>query len=209
MKFYNFSMAPSPRRVRIFIAEKGIEIPTVDINLREGEHLKPEFLKVNPWATVPALELDDGTVISEAMAVCRYLEDAYPEPPLMGFDAKDKGVVAMWEHRFEWDGYLAVAETLRNSTERMKGRAYTGPVSFEQIPAVAERGKKRIERFWQIVEARAAESEFMAGERYTVADITALVSLDFAHVVQMDLPESYENATRWYKQVKARPSADA
>lgn len=209
MKFYNFSMAPSPRRVRIFLAEKGIELPTIDINLREGEHLKPEFLKVNPWATVPALELDDGTVISEAMAVCRYLEEIYPEPPLMGVDAKDKGVVAMWEHRFEWDGYLAVAETLRNSTERMKGRAYTGPVSFEQIPAVAERGKKRIERFWQIVDARAAESEFMAGDRYTVADITALVSLDFAHVVDMDLPESYENATRWHKLVKARPSADA
>lgn len=210
MKFYNFQGAPSPRRVRVFMAEKGIEIETVEIQLREGEHLKSAYLKINPWATVPALELDDGRVISEAIAVCRYLEDAFPDPPLMGVDAADKGIVAMWEHRLEWDGYLAVAETLRNSAERMKDRAYTGPVNFPQIPEVAERGHARIEQFWQLLDQRCADSEFVAGERYSVADITALISIDFAaRALELPLPESYTDASRWHKQVSARPSADA
>ena len=112
MKFYDMALAPSPRRVRMFIAEKNIDIPSVQVDLRGGEHLRPEFSKLNPWCTVPVLELDDGTCISEAIACCRYLEAAYPEPPLMGATPVEQGVIAMWEHRVEWDGFIAGSEVL-------------------------------------------------------------------------------------------------
>ena len=210
MKFYNFALAPSPRRVRVFMAEKGIEIPSVEVGLRDGEHLNSEFLKLNPWATVPVLELDDGTCISEAIAVCRYLESAYPEPPLMGRDAKEIGVIAMWEHRFEWDGYLAVAETLRNSSERMKDRAYTGAANFVQIPEVAERGRLRIQRFFELLDERCSDSPFVGGDTYSVADITALISVDFAAgALKITLPDNLAHAKRWHEVVSARPSAKA
>jgi len=210
MKLYDWPLSPSPRRVRIFLAEKGVDIPRVSIDLSKREQLEAHYRAVNPWCTVPALELDDGTVISEAMAVCRYLEAAYPEPPLMGRTPTEQGVIAMWEHRLEWDGFLAVAETLRNSAERFAHRALTGPVDFEQIPALVERGRKRIQRFFEIVDTRASESEFMAGDSYSVADITALVSVDFAQrAVEIPLPDEREHAWRWYGQVSARPSAQA
>lgn len=210
MKYYDFALAPSPRRVRVFMAEKGIEIPSVQVNLREGEHLKPEFIAINPWATVPVLELDDGTCISEAMAVCRYLEAAYPEPPLMGRTATEIGVIAMWEHRLEWDGYLAVAETLRNSAERMKDRAFTGTENFVQIPEVAERGRLRIQRFFEVLDQRCSECEFVAGETYSVADITALISVDFAAGgLKIAIPDDLTHARRWHEAVSSRPSAKA
>ena len=148
MKFYDCSTAPSPRRVRIFIAEKGLAIPTVQVDLRNGEHLTESFRILNPWCTVPVLELDDGTAISEAVAVCRYLEDAHPEPPLMGVDARDRAMVAMWEHRFEIDGFLAVTEAFRNQARGLAGRALTGPGSVEQIPELVTRGRARVERFF-------------------------------------------------------------
>ena len=158
MKFYDTSSAPSPRRVRIFLAEKGIEIPTVQVDLRAGAHLQPDFLKINPAATVPVLELDDGTTISEAIACCRYLEEANPEPPLMGRDPKDKAVIAMWEHRCEIEGFLAVAEALRNEAKGMKGRALPGPVGHEQIPALVERGRARVAQFFAWLNERLGES---------------------------------------------------
>lgn len=209
MKFYDFTLAPSPRRVRIFMAEKGIEIPSVQVNLRAGEHLTPEYGKINPTHTVPVLELDDGTRIFEAIAVCRYLEAAYPEPPLMGVDARDQGIIAMWEHRCEIEGYLAGVEVLRNTAEGLKDRALPGPHNYAQIPALAERGRERIGHFFAMLDERLGESEFVAGPRYTVADITALVAVDFFGRVKIELPESLGNLKRWHEAVSARPSAKA
>ena len=209
MKFHDCSSAPSPRRVRIFIAEKGLDIPTVQVDLRNGEHLTDTFRALNPWCTVPVLELDDGTAISEAVAVCRYLEDAHPEPPLMGVDARDRAVVAMWEHRFEIDGFLAVTEAFRNAAKGLAGRAMTGPESVAQIPELAQRGRARVERFFSALDAQLAHHPFVAGERYTIADITAQVAVDFAGWIKMSLPAECRRAAEWYQRVSSRPSAAA
>ncbi len=207
MKFYDCSTAPSPRRVRIFLAEKGMEIPTVQVDLRNREQLTPEFRRINPWCTVPVLELDDGTFISESVAVCRYLEEIHPAPPLLGVDAADMAVVAMWDHRIEFDGFFAVAECLRNAAPGMAGRALTGPHDIEQIPALAERGRARVEIFYDTLDARLAESEFVAGPRYTMADISALVTVDFAARVKIPLAAGHANVKRWHDAVSQRPSA--
>jgi glutathione S-transferase len=209
MKLYDFHGAPSPKRVRVFLAEKGIEIPTEEVNLREGAQNTPEFRAVNPSCTVPVLELDDGTRICEAIAICRYFEATTPEPPLMGIDARDAAVVAMWEHRCEQDGYMAVADALRNSAPRMKGRALPGPVGYEQIPALAERSKVRVGHFFEMLDRRLAMDAFVAGPRYSVADITALVAVEFAGRVDLAIPESCRHAQRWHREVSARPSAAA
>ena len=207
MKFYDMALAPSPRRVRMFIAEKGIEIPVVEVDLRGGEHLGAEFAKLNPWCTVPVLELDDGTCISEAIACCRYLEAAFPEPPLMGATPVEQGVIAMWEHRVEWDGFIAGSEVLRNSAERMQGRALTGALGFDQIPELAERGRKRIARLYEMLDRRFADSEYLAGDQFTVADITALIAIDFVRRQKLEIPEDRPNVQRWHDTVSARPSA--
>ncbi len=209
MKLYDFALAPSPRRVRIFLAEKGVEIPTVQVNLRGREQLTPEFAEINPNCTVPVLELDDGTRIFESIAICRYLEAAYPEPPLMGVKAKEQGVIAMWEHRCEIEGFLAGAEALRNSAEGFKDRALTGPHDYAQIPALAERGLKRMGHFLDMLDERLGKSEYLAGPTYTVADITALVVVDFFGRMKVEIPESHANLKRWHDAVSARPSAKA
>ena len=209
MKLYDSVTSPSPRRVRIFAAEKGIELTLVPVDLRNREQLEPHFLKLNPWATVPVLELDDGTCISEVSACQRYLEAAYPEPPLMGRSPKEQGVVAMWDHRIEWDGFLATAEVLRNTVEGMKHRGLAGPVNYAQIPALAERGKHRLEWFYKFMDERLGESEYVAGSDYTVADIDGLVVVDFATRAKVPPPDGAANLKRWYEKVSARPSAKA
>ena len=209
MKFYDCTPAPSPRRVRIFIAEKGLEIETVQVDLMNKEQMNPDFMAKNPWLTVPVLELDDGTCISEIGACCRYLEEAYPEPPLMGRDPKEKAVIEMWNHHMEVDGFMAGSEALRNYAKGMKGRALTGPHDYEQIPELAERGKKRLGHFFADLDTRLGESEYIAGDSYSVADITALVTVDFADWVKVTPQDDQTNLKRWYAAVSARPSAKA
>lgn len=209
MKFYDCATAPSPRRVRIFLAEKGIELPTVQVDLRGGEHLTPAFRAINPHCTVPVLELDDGTPICETGAICRYLEEIHPEPPLMGTDAKDKALVTMWDRYMEHDGIFAVRDAFRNSTPGMKGRALTGADGIEQIPALAERGRALAQRFLDDLDARLAESEFIAGPRYTIADITGLVAVDFAGWIKLPIRDDQPHLGRWHRAVSVRPSAKA
>ena len=191
----------------MFLAEKGLSVEEVLVDTMKGQHLEAEFLALNPWATIPVLELKDGTCISEAIACCRYLEEAHPEPPLMGRNPQEKAVIAMWEHRMEWDGYMAVVEMLRNTIDRMKGRGLTGTIGFEQIPALAERGKKRVAIFHDMLDARCAESGFIAGDMFTVADITAFVSLEFGAAAGLEPPDRLSNLARWRTEVKDRPSA--
>ena len=209
MKFYDCSTAPSPRRVRIFMAEKGLEIPTVQVDLRNNEQLSAEFRKLNPWCTVPVLVLDDGTAISEVGAVCRYLEEIRPEPPLLGVDAADRGVVAMWDHRCEMDGVLAASEAFRNASKGLADRATTGPANVPQIPELAARGRSRLARFFETLDRRLAESAYIAGDRFTIADITAQVTVDFAGWIKLTLPERLPHIRRWYGDVSQRPSAKA
>lgn len=209
MKFYDCATAPSPRRVRMFIAEKGLsdQIETIEVNLRDAEQLGDAFRAINPYCTVPVLELDDGTRLHSTAGCCRYLEEAFPEPPLMGRTAEERAIVADMEWRMEIDGFLAVGELLRNSAERMKDRALTGRHDYAQIPALAERGKARIPRFFEDLERILEGREFLAGDAYSVADITAQVSVDFAGRLKFALPDSARNARRWHEAVSARPSA--
>lgn len=207
MKFYDCKTAPSPRRVRIFIAEKGIEVPAVKVDLASGEQLSEAFRKINPWCTVPVLVLDDGTAIRETIAVCRYLEEVHPEPPLLGRDAREKAVVAMWDHHFEIDGFLAVAEALRNASPRMQGRAIPGGANVDQIPALVERGKARVQRFFTELDDRLKETEYVAGDFYTMADITAQVTVDFAAWIKLAPASEHVHTRRWYESVSSRASA--
>jgi glutathione S-transferase len=209
MKFYDCATAPSPRRVRIFLAEKGIAVPTVQVNLRAGEQFTPEFRAINPDCTVPVLELDDGVRIFDAIGICAYFEAVQPDPPLMGASPAERGLVAAWQRRCERDGFYALMDAFRNATPGLKGRAVPGPDSYDQIPALAERGRARLARFFESMNRRFAQSEFVAGPRYSIADITALVTVDWAGGIKMTIPDGASSLKRWHAAVSARPSAKA
>ncbi len=204
MKFYDCITAPSPKRVREFMRQKGIEIETINVDLATGEQFGPEFSAINPDCVVPALELDDGTVLTEVIAICDYLESQFPEPPLMGSNAEERAQTLMWNTKIEQQGLLAVAETFRNSAKGLKDRALTGPVSYAQIPELAERGKARLGQFYERLNSQLAENEYVAGGHYSIADITARVSLDFATKVKVPVPKSAEHVHRWYQAIADR-----
>jgi glutathione S-transferase len=209
VKLYVWQKAPNPRRTLIFIAEKGIDVPTEDVGGAKGK-LKPEYVARYPQATVPMLELDDGTQIGEAMAICRYLEELHPDPPLMGVDARDRALVDMWERRAYEEGLLAVAEVFRNRHPLFADRGVpgaSGPVP--QIPALVERGKIRADLFFRKFDGALAYRPFVAGDRFTVADATTLVVVDFAALGDMKIPDDCRNLARWYREVSTRPSARA
>jgi len=202
MKIYDFTQAPNPRRVRVFLAEKGINVPYQQVNIAAADNRKPEFLKINPMGTLPVLELDDGTHIAESVAICRYFEETKPEPRLMGVDAKDKAVVEMWNRRMEFEILLMTAGAFRNTSDFFKGR----------IPQVKEYGEvcrsaalKRLE--W--LDTVLADREFIAGPRYTIADITAMIGIDFGRATGIKIQENQKNLARWHQAVSSRPSAKA
>jgi len=209
MKFYDCAIAPSPRRVRIFLAEKGITLPTIEVDLRKGEQFSEAFRAVNPDCTVPVLELDDGARIADVMAICVYFEQSRPEPPLMGVGAQDRAVVTEWQRRAERDGFHAVAEAFRNATPAFKTRALPGADDYAQIPALAERGRERVQKFFKVMDARLADNEFVAGARYSIADITTLVAVDFAGWIKLAIPDDCAHLRRWHQALSARPSAKA
>src|SRR5215831_5894939 len=189
MKLYDYQLAPNPRRVRIFLAEKGITVPTVQVDLRGGEQFTPEFRSINPECTVPVLEFNDGRRIAEVIAICLYFELAHPEPALMGVNAQDRAIVADWHHRIERQGFWAVGDAFRNSALGLKGRALPGPDDYEQIPALAERSCARTARFFEMLDRQLAAREFVASDRYTIADIMALVTVNFAARINLAVPE--------------------
>ncbi len=209
MKLYDCSTAPSPRRVRIFLAEKGISVPTVQVDLRNGEQFSPEFRAINPECTVPVLELDNGTRIADILGICRYFEELYPEPRLMGRTAEQKAVIEGWQRRLERDGFYATMEAFRNSTPGLKSHALPGAESYEQIPALAERGRMRIQHFFTLLNARLSDPEFVCGKQFTVVDITGMVTVDFCTWVKLKPPDHLGHLNRWHSAVSARPSAKA
>ncbi|MDP6706093.1 MAG: glutathione S-transferase [Alphaproteobacteria bacterium] len=209
MKLYDFKAAPNPRRARIFIAEKGLEIATEQVDLGSGEQFQDAFRAVNPRCTVPVLELDDGTRITEAVAICRYLEELHPEPPLFGRDALERARVTTWEQRVLLDGLQAVAEAFRNHVRGFKDRALPGPDDYAQIPELVPRGRARALKFWEELDGELASREFIACDAFSMADINALVMVDFAGWIKLELPEELMHLKRWHAAVAARPSAQA
>jgi len=209
MKFYDCKTAPSPRRARIFIAEKNIPVEHIEVDLRNAEQMSDAFRAINPYCTVPVLELDDGTHLTTTAGIWQYLEAAYPEPALMGKTAEQKGIIADLQWRIETGGFMAMSEYLRNSAPAMKGRALTGTVNYEQIPELAVRGQDRLTHFFNDIDELVGTKPYVAGETFSVADIDLLVFVDFAKWRQITLPKTAVNAWRWYETVSARPSAQS
>ena len=210
MKLYQSNSSPNSRRVRIYLAEKGISMPFVPVDLGLGEQFSEGYAAINPRRVVPTLLLEDGTAIGEVPAIFRYLEEVHPLPPLLGTNARSKALVAMWERRVEQEGFASVMEAVRNAAPRLKGRAIAGPHDYAQIPALVERGRRRIANFHADFDARLAAVPFVAGDEFSVADITAVVTVDFAaSAVDLPIPPECISLQRWYDMVAARPSMAA
>jgi glutathione S-transferase len=206
VKLYESAGSPNSRRVRIFLAEKGVSIARVPVDLGAREQFSDAYVKINPRRVVPTLVLEDGTAIGEVPAIMRYLEESYPDPPLLGSLPKGKALVTMWERRMELEGFAAVMETVRNKVPGLKGRAISGPHDYEQIPAIVERGLRRIADFYSDLESRLREVPFVGGDYFSAADITAVVTIDFAtKALDMGIPDGNRASRRWYGAVTARP----
>ena len=209
MKLYSYPAAPNPRRLHIFMAEKGLDIPFEPVDLMKGGQFDPAFVALNPMSTVPVLVTDDGTVLTQVVAICDYLEAVHPEPALLGRTAVEKGEIREWSTRIFTEGLMSVAEAFRNSNPNFANRSLPGPLALPQEPVLVERGIKRLELFWQTLDARLAGRDYVVGDSYTMADIDALCTCDFARWIRKSIPEDCANIQRWYAAVSARPSAKA
>ena len=202
MKLYDARTAPNPRRVRIFLAEKGISVPVEEVDIVSAQNRSAEFRAKNVMGTLPVLELDDGTTIAESVAICRYFEELQPEPPLMGTDAKDRALVEMWQRRMEYEVFLPITQVFRNGHAFFKGR-------IPQVPEYGEVCRKHAEQRLEWLDGVLADRPFVAGERYTIADITALCAIDFGRVSNIRVTPEQPNLARWHAVVSSRPSAKA
>jgi glutathione S-transferase len=202
MKIYDTQGAPNPRRVRVFLAEKGIDVPFEQVDIGKAINRQADFLKINPLAGVPVLELDDGTHIAESVAICRYFEETKPEPPLFGTGAKERALVEMWNRRMEIAVMIPIADSFRQRHDFFKGR-------IRQVPEYAEAQRlNALERLaW--LDGELANRQFIAGDRYSIADITALIAIDFGKVSKIGVLPEQKNLARWHAEVSARPSAKA
>src|SRR6201991_3523030 len=210
MKLYQSNASPSSRRVRIFLAEKGISIPIVPVDLGAREQFSDAYAAINPRRVVPTLVLDDGTAIGEIPAIQRYIEEVHPDPALLGTSPKTKAQVAMWDRRVEQEGFASVMEAVRNTVPGLKNRAIAGPHDYEQIPELIERSKKRVRNFYADFDARLAQVPFIAGDVFSIADITGLVTVDFAtKAAGLPIEPELRALKLWYDAVSTRASINA
>ncbi len=203
MKLYEDSRAPNPRRVRIFLAEKGIEVPRIELDIMAEEHLAPEMARRNPLTRVPFLELDDGTVIAETVAICRYFEALQPAPSLMGETPKEQAVIEMWQRRVEQNLFQTVSQCFRHQHPRM------AHLETPQIPEWGAANKPKAERMLALLDRELAERPFIAGPDFSIADITAICTIDFMKVARIEMGDELVNLRRWRETVSRRPSAAA
>lgn len=204
MKLYDFNAAPNPRRVRVYLAEKSFAIPLAQVNLFKGEHRTPEFLAKNPFGRIPVLELDDGRVLSESMAICRFIEELKPSPPLFGRNREEHAFVEMWQRTAEYELLFPVANAFRHGTDFGKR------LEPNQNTAWADSCRTRALAAMKIFDAQLGGRQFVAGNEFTIADITAMIALDFgAATGAIKAPDELNNLKRWHSEVAARPSAAA
>ena len=203
MKLFDGGKAPNPRRVRVFLAEKGIEVPLVPVDMGAMEHKKEAVTARNPLQRLPVLELDDGTILTESVAICRYFEELHPEPALFGRGALGKALVEMWQRRMELNLMATVAQAFRHIHPAMK------EWEVPQIPEWGEANKPKAIEFLRILDRELAGREFIAGDAYSIADITGMIAVDFMKPARIAVPEDLANVIRWYRAVSARPSATA
>jgi glutathione S-transferase len=203
---YDCSTAPSPRRARILLAEKGVAHETVQVDLRNGEQLGEAYRQVNPQCTVPALRTEEGVVLTDNAGIAAYVEARFPQPPLLGRTPLEKAQVASWSWRAEFEGLLAIAEAFRNASPALANRALPGPKDYPQIPELAQRGHARVQQFFTVLDAHLAGRDFVGGESFSIADITAVVAVDFARVLKLKPGEQHPNLVRWRSGMAQRPS---
>lgn len=203
MKLYDSKMAPNPRRTRIFLAEKGVTIPTEQVDMMKMEHRTPEYTALNPLQRMPTLVLDDGTIITESVAICRYFEALHPEPPLFGVGAKEIALVEMWNRRAEINFFANVAAVFRHLHPAMR------ELEVPQVPAYAEASRPRVFWFLELADRELENREFLSGHRFSMADITMLVAVDFMKPARLAMPDGLPNVKRWHAAVSARASAKA
>ncbi|MBS3961399.1 MAG: glutathione S-transferase family protein [Sandarakinorhabdus sp.] len=210
MKLYDMQKAPNPRRVRIFLAEKGVDIPKEQVDIQAGENLAADYLSINPRGVVPTLVLDDGRVLDESVAICRLIEGLHPEPNLFGASPWESADVERWQRRMEFDGLFNIAAVFRNTAPAYaeRGAAGAGPPT-PAIPAMAERGRLLARQWMDRMDDRLAGRDFVAADRFTIADITAFVALEFARWVGMRAEETHPNVAAYRARIKARPSSSA
>ena len=207
MKLFDYNRAPNPIRVRMFLVEKDLEIPLVKVDLMRHQQLSPEYLQLNPGGTVPMLETDDGSYITESLAICHYLEQLHPEPPLMGNTPLEQAQVIMWNNIIEAQGIDAIAEVLRNVSPGFRGHVLPGPTPIDQLPALVQRGQIRVAAFFDRIEQRLGESRYIAGDKFTFADISLFATVDFSDWVETAATATRPNLARWYEEIKQRPSS--
>jgi glutathione S-transferase len=203
MKLYDGGRAPNPRRVRIFLAEKGISLPIEPVDLGALQHKAPAYRAVNPLQRLPALELDDGTVLTESIAICRYFEELQPEPALFGRGALEKARIEMWNRRMELNFFSLVSHVFRHLHPAMAA------MEVPQVPAWAEANKPRVAEFLDLLESELKQRQFAAGDNFSVADITGLVAIDLMKPAKLNVGEALVNVRRWHAEISARPSAKA
>jgi glutathione S-transferase len=203
MKLYDGGRAPNPRRVRVFLAEKGIEVPLLPVDMNALGHKAPEIEALNPLMRLPVLVLDDGTILTESVAICRYFEELQPEPALFGRGALGKAQVEMWQRRMELNLMMPVAQAFRHIHPAMK------EWEVPQIPEWGEANKPRVLEFLTIFDRELADRPFVAGDEFSIADISGMIGIDFMKPARIALPDECTNVACWYRSVKARPSADA
>lgn len=210
MKLYSMKLAVNPQRVRIFLAEKGLDVETIEIDIPSGQSRNDEYLKINPRGLLPALVLDDGTVLSESIAICRYIEGIAPDPNLFGRTPKDQAMVEMRQREMELDGLMPIAWMFRNTAPHFKDRAQPGAVpDMAQLPQLVERGEILADIWLERLNETLGKSEYVAGDQFSVADITAYCAIGFARWVKLAVPEGHEHTQRWHAAVKQRPSMAA
>ena len=203
---YDCSSAPSPRRARILLAAKGIRHETVQVDLRNGEQLGEAYRKINPQCTVPALRTEEGVLLTDNAAITAWAEAQYPDPPLLGTTPLEKAEIASWNWRVEFEGLLAIAEAMRNTSPALANRALPGPADYAQIPELGRRGLERLQRFLVVLNERLDGRDYIAGGCFSVADITAVVAVDFARIVKVKPGEQHPHLLRWRAKVGERPA---
>ena len=207
MKLYDFELAPNAQRVRVFLAEKGLEVPTEQLNVRNDDQFVEPFTSMNPFHCVPFLELDNGTVIAESMSICRYLEELHPEPPLFGRTAEERAVIDMWLRRFELAAFIPMLHAVRTHVPMFAGRVLPGTrTDLPQLPVMVTRAKEMMEVFLTRVEPHMAQNEFIAGPDFTIADITGFFTVRMTNALEMDLTTSYPAVNTWFAKVSQRPA---
>jgi len=203
---YDCATAPSPRRARILLAEKGIAYDTVQVDLRAGEQLGAAYRAINPLCTVPALRTDEGGLLTSNAAIAAYLEARFPHPPMLGITPMDKAEIADWHGRIEFEGFVPIAEAFRNSSAAMVNRALPGPVNYAQIPQLAERGLARLQQFLMDLNAQLQNRDFIAARQFSIADIAAVVAIDFARIVKVKPDARHPHLLRWRAAMAQRPA---